>query len=122
MPATYAYLLVSTIKQDLETQRHEILRYCERNERNVDTWLEIEISSRKNMKERRIDELLSLLKKGDTVIVSELSRIGWSISQVVLIVEGFIKKHVNFIAIKQNIVLNGKLDMQAKVMGLERRG
>jgi putative DNA-invertase from lambdoid prophage Rac len=116
MPATYAYLRVSTIKQDLETQRYEILKYCERNERSVDIWLEIEISSRKNMKERRIDELLSLLKKGDTVIVSELSRIGRSISQVVLIVEGLIKKHVNFIAIKQNIVLNGKLDMQAKVM------
>jgi putative DNA-invertase from lambdoid prophage Rac len=116
MLVTYAYLRVSTIKQDLETQRYEIINYCKRNDLNVVKWLELEISSRKSTKERRIDELLGLLKKGDTVIVSELSRIGRSISQVVLIVEGLIKKHVNFIAIKQNIVLNGKLDLEAKVM------
>jgi putative DNA-invertase from lambdoid prophage Rac len=78
---TFAYLRVSTSKQDLETQRHEILQYCDRHSLSVDDWLEIEISSRKTMKERRIDELLGKLKRGDSVIVSELSRIGRSISQ-----------------------------------------
>ena len=90
MLVTYAYLRVSTMKQDLETQRYEIINYCKSNDLNVVKCLELEISSRKSTKERRIDELLSILKPGDTVIVSELSRIGRSISQVVVIVEGLL--------------------------------
>jgi DNA invertase Pin-like site-specific DNA recombinase len=109
-------LRVSTVKQDLETQKHEIEGYCERHKMGVDEWLEVEISSRKNKKERRILELLGKLKKGDTLMVSELSRLGRSIPEVVLLVDGMIKRGVSFISIKQNIVLNGKLDMQGKVV------
>jgi DNA invertase Pin-like site-specific DNA recombinase len=48
--------------------------------------------------------------------VSELSRIGRSISEVVDIVNTLIKKKVRLIAIKQNIVLNGKQDMASKMI------
>ncbi len=112
----YAYLRVSTAHQDLENQRLEIEEHCRRHDRVVDEWLEVEISSRKSQRKRRIEELMGKLKKDDTLIVSELSRLGRSISEVVLLVECLIKKKVNFVAIKQNIVLNGKLDISAKVM------
>ena len=87
MKRTIAYLRVSSLKQDLENQKHEITEYCRKNEIEVSEWLEVEMSTRKTKKERRIDELLNKLKKDDTLIISELSRLGRSLSEVVLIVE-----------------------------------
>jgi DNA invertase Pin-like site-specific DNA recombinase len=42
----------------------------------INEFINVEVSSRKNTKERRIDELLAKLQKGDTLIVAELSRLG----------------------------------------------
>ena len=65
-----------------------------------------------------IDELLSVLNEGDLLIVSELSRLGRSVGQVVAMVDTLIKNKVKFVAIKENINLNGdrNQDMQTKVM------
>ena len=82
----------------------------------VDDFIEIEISSRKDTKQRRIDELLTMLNSGDTLIVSELSRLGRSVGQIITIVDQLIKIEVRFIAIKKNMVINGKHDFQSKVM------
>ena len=100
---TIAYLRVSTDKQELKNQRLEILDYARKHKLNIDEFLEIEISSRKDTKQRRIDELLSKLSHGDTLIVSELSRLGRSVGQVVNIVDELIKNHVRLIAIKENM-------------------
>lgn len=113
---TLGYLRVSTVKQDLDNQRLEILEYCKVNGFQVDDFLQIEISSRKTTKERRIDELLSLLNKGDSLIVSELSRIGRSVGELCQIVDSLIKKQVKLIAIKQGMVINGKHDIATKTM------
>ena len=75
---TIAYIRVSTSQQDVSNQRLEILEYARRNDLKVDDFLEIEVSSRRTLKERRIEELLSRLHSGDTLIVSELSRLGRS--------------------------------------------
>lgn len=47
----------------------------------IDDWIHVEISSRKNTKVRRIDELFNILKRGDRLIVSELSRLARSIRE-----------------------------------------
>ncbi len=116
MPRTLAYLRVSTLKQDIENQTHEINSYCTRNQISVDEWIKVKQSSRRTKKERRIDELLTELKRNDTLIVSELSRLGRSLSEVVLLVERLVQMKVRLIAIKQNIVLNGKPDPVTKAM------
>ncbi|RPJ79138.1 MAG: resolvase, partial [Alphaproteobacteria bacterium] len=78
MSKTVAYVRVSTDGQDNQNQKYEILNYCDREKWQVDKWLELEISSRRSTKERRIDELISVLQAGDRLIVSELSRLGRS--------------------------------------------
>ena len=50
------------------------------------------------------------------MIVSELSRLGRSLGQIIRIVDDLISKKVKFIAVKENIVLDGKQNMQTKVM------
>ena len=110
------YIRVSTNKQDFNNQRLEIHEYARKHNINIDEFLSIEISSRKDTKQRRIDELLTKLKAGDTLIVSELSRLGRSVGQIITIIDQLIKQGVNFIAIKENMAINGKHDMNSKVM------
>lgn len=113
---TLGYLRVSTVRQDLENQRREIEEYCKTSGLEVDDYLQIEISSRKTTKERRIDELLQRLNKGDTLIVSELSRLGRSVGELCRIVDSLIKKQVRLVAIKQGMTINGKHDIASKTI------
>lgn len=114
MTKTIAYMRVSTSKQDVENQELELLRYASAQGIAIDTWFKIEMSSRKSMKDRRIDELLDGLSEGDTLIVSELSRLGRSLSQIVAIIDRLIEMGVTFISVKQGMNLNGKHDITSK--------
>lgn len=116
MGRTVAYLRVSTSQQDLKNQRYEILSYAQQNGLKVDDFIEAEVSSRKGTSERLIDVLMQNLGAGDTVIVSELSRIGRSTIEVLNIINGLHQAGVQFVAIKQNISTSGSGDMQSKVM------
>ena len=116
MEKVIGYVRISTAKQDVDNQRHEILEYANKNHLHVGEFMEIEISSRKDKKQRRIEELLSELQSGDTLIVSELSRLGRSTSEVIDIVNELIAKKIRFIAIKQGLNILGQHDMQSKVM------
>jgi len=113
--AVIGYIRVSTEMQDVKNQEHEILDYTNRNRLHVDEFMEFEISSRKSKAQRGIDDLLNKLKPGDTLIVSELSRIGRSTAEVIGIVNELISKEVKFIAIKQNLNITDKMDMATKV-------
>jgi DNA invertase Pin-like site-specific DNA recombinase len=79
-------------------------------------FVEAQASSRKGRDERRIDELLSELEAGDRLVVSELSRLGRSLGQVIQIVDELVKRKVRFTAIKEAIRFEGKQDLQTKVM------
>lgn len=116
MAKTIAYLRVSTDKQDLNNQKLEILDYAQKQSLVIDQFMEIEISSRKTTKQRRIDELVELLEAGDTLIVSELSRLARSTGQCITLVDTLIKLKVRLVAIKENININGEHDIQTKVM------
>ncbi len=82
----------------------------------VDDFVEVTVSSRKSTKERKIDQLLEELDTGDTLILSELSRMGRSVGEIITTVDTLVKKRIRFIAVKEGIRLNGSQDMQTKVM------
>ena len=114
---TIAYLRVSTGGQELNTQRLAILDYAHKNHIHIDQFLEKQISSRKTVKERGIDGLLEGVNAGDLILVSELSRLGRSVGQVIQIIDTLVKSKIRFIAIKENINLDGgKQDIQSKMM------
>lgn len=115
MAKTIAYIRTSTDKQDLNNQKLEIFEFAKKNTLEVDDFIEMTISSRKTSKERRIDEMLSGLNGADTLIVTELSRLGRSTAEVIGLVNELIKKQVRVIAIKQNLDMK-QHDMTSKVM------
>jgi DNA invertase Pin-like site-specific DNA recombinase len=116
MGQTIGYIRVSTDKQNVTNQEHSILTYCRDRKMTVDDWYKVEMSSRKTTKQRRIDELLENLDQGDTLIVSELSRLARSVGQIAIIVDTLRENGVRVICIKEGIELNGKRDIQTKVM------
>ena len=113
---TVAYLRVSTRSQDLANQKLAILEFSQKRRFPIDQFIESRISSRKSPLERRIDEMLGTLEPGDRLLVSELSRLGRSLSQVIQIVETLVRRKIRFIAIKEAIEFDGKQDLPTKVM------
>ena len=113
---TVAYLRISTGSQDLANQKLAILDYARQKRFAVDRFVEAQASSRKGRDQRQIDELLGTLTAGDRLIVSELSRLGRSLGQVIQLVDELVKRKVRFTAIKEGIRFEGKQDLQTKVM------
>lgn len=95
------YIRVSTDKQDAEKQRHLLLQYSQQHKLLIDEFIDVEMSSRKNTKERRIDELLTKLAAGDTLIVAELSRLGRNMIETINIISGLSEKNVKLIFVRQ---------------------
>lgn len=109
-----AYLRVSTDDQELKNQKFEILNYCDHHKMKVDSWINVEVSSRKSKKDRKLKELENL-KAGDILIVSELSRLGRSVLEVVGMVEDLLRREIEFISIKQNLRLTAH-DASSKII------
>src|SRR6185295_20152677 len=95
------YIRVSTDKQDADSQRHLLLEYAHKNKLIIDEFIELEISSRKNQKERRIDELLARLIKEDTLIVAELSRLGRNMLETMNIIHALVENGVSLVFVRQ---------------------
>lgn len=74
------YVRVSTDKQDWERQKSDINNFAQKNKMLVNEFVNEVISSRK--KDREIFSLIDNLKSGDILIVTELSRLGRSMSEV----------------------------------------
>jgi DNA invertase Pin-like site-specific DNA recombinase len=117
MGKTIAYLRASTDKQDIQNQRYEILEYANQHGLRVNEWVAITISSRQTPKQRRIEELLEKLADADTLIVTELSRLGRSTAEVIDLINQLMRRRVRLIIIKQNLDLNySQHDMSAKII------
>jgi len=95
------YIRVSTDKQDLLKQKHLILEFAQKNQILVNDFVEIEISSRKDKVERRIDFLIESLEKGDVLLVAELSRLGRNMLETLNIINELSEKGIVIKFIRQ---------------------
>lgn len=115
----YGYLRVSKMDQHLESQKSLIARYVVDHKMVIDEWIQVEMSSRKSVEKRRITELIDKVKTGDMVIVSEISRVGRSIKEVLQIIEELIQiKKCRLVLVKQGLDLDptNKNDMTNKIL------
>ncbi len=110
-----AYLRTSTNKQEISNQKLEILEFAHRNNFKIDGFIESTISSRKSPKQRRIDELIGKLNSGDTLIVTELSRLGRSTAEVISLVNALVESKVRLMILKQNLDIK-EHDMNSKII------
>lgn len=95
------YIRVSKDTQDLQKQEHLLLQYAQAHQLLVNEFIHIEISSRRNTKERRIDELLAKLQNGDMLLVAELSRLGRNMLETLNIVNELSENRVKIVFVRQ---------------------
>lgn len=110
-----AYIRTSTDKQELNNQKLSILEYAHKNNLQITEFIEICSSSKNTLKLRRIESVLEKLDAADTLIVTELSRLGRSTSEVIDIINQLLQKNIRIIILKQNLDIS-KHDISSKVI------
>jgi len=111
---TYGYIRISTDKQHVDNQRFEIEQFCESQKIKIDNWIEETISGTKSPEKRQLGILLKDIKEGDTIICTELSRLGRTLLMIMGIISTCMERRVNIWTIKDNYRLND--DIQSKVL------
>lgn len=111
-----AYIRKSTDKQSFEHQEYEIEQYAQKHNLKIDRWVEESISSRKELKKRKLGELLEELKEGDVLIATEISRLGRSLLEVMGILQTCLEKNCQVWTIKESY--NLKNDLQSQLLAI----
>lgn len=105
---TYAYLRVSTLEQNTEKNKLEILAFSNNKKLGNVEFIEEQISGRANYKNRQLGSLLDKMQSGDILIVPELSRIARSITQIFEVIDITKTKGIILYSLKENFCSNDK--------------
>ena len=112
-----AYLRVSTEKQFLANQREELLRFAEKNGLQIDKWYTETVSGSVRSKDRKLSGVLNRMQRGDSLIVTEISRLSRTMLEIMTILNSCIKKEIVLYSTKEGYVFQN--DMNSKVLGFE---
>ena len=114
--APIAYLRVSTGAQDLDQQRLAIFDYAKKQRLTADEFVESKRSSPHAAQRRDLMERVEALQRGDRLIVSELSRLGRSLGQILHAIDRLIHQGAHLVSIKESIRFEGKQNLQTNAM------
>lgn len=105
-----AYLRVSTGRQNLENQQNEITRYASSKAIIVDRWVMETISGKTDRNDRKLGRLIRSLKMGDTLIVTEISRLSRTLHEVMAIMGICLDKKVTVYSIKDGYAFDDSIN------------
>lgn len=116
MARNIAYLRVSTIDQDLEKNKSQLLHLA--NDKNLGKveFVEEKASGRIHWRERKIGDIVETLTLGDTILLSEFSRLGRSMLECMEIISIATQKGIKIYTVKGNWQLDDTI--QSKVMAM----
>jgi DNA invertase Pin-like site-specific DNA recombinase len=115
-PKTIGYLRVSTIDQDIEKNKADILKLANDKELEKILFTEEKVSGRVSWKKRKIAGILEALKDGNNIVVSERSRLGRSMLECMEMLSIASEKGINVYAIKGNWQLDRSI--QSKIIAM----
>ena len=113
---TISYLRVSTIDQDIEKNKNDILKLANDKQLGHVKFIEEKISGTVSWKKRKIYDIINELKSGDNIIVSELSRLGRSMLECMEILSIATEKKINIYSVKGNWSLDNSI--QSKIIAM----
>lgn len=115
-PQVIGYLRVSTGEQELEKNKSDILRLAHELDLGKVRFVEEVVSGKVHWKKRQIADVLESLKKGDAIVVSELSRLGRSMLECMEILSVALEKGVSVYAVKGKWQLDNTI--QSKIVAM----
>ena len=111
----YGYLRVSTDKQDYENQKLGVNALAKRLGLTIDKFIVDEgVSGAKDPKKRALGPAMKQMRRGDTVLCSEISRLGRELYMIMRILEYFATNGISLYTDKDNFKLED--DIQSKVL------
>jgi DNA invertase Pin-like site-specific DNA recombinase len=113
---TIGYLRVSTIDQDVEKNKADILKLANDKDLGKVLFSEEKVSGRISWKKRKIAGILETLKEGDNLVLSELSRLGRSMLECMEILSIASEKRINVYTVKGNWQLDHSI--QSKIIAM----
>ena len=116
LPKTITYLRVSTIDQDIEKNKADILKLANDKDLGRVNFIEEKASGKISWRKRKIADVLEDLQDGDNIVISELSRLGRSMLECMEILSIATQKGINVYAVKGNWQLDHSI--QSKIVVL----
>jgi DNA invertase Pin-like site-specific DNA recombinase len=110
------YLRISTAGQELEKNKADILTLANNKDLGKVTFVEEIISGKVSWRDRKLAAVLNDLKAGDSIVVSELSRLGRSMLECMEILSIATSKQIKIFSVKGNWNLDNSI--QSKILAM----
>ena len=106
----YAYIRVSCkSKQDYNNQKYGILKYADEKKFVITEWIQESVSGTKRVNERQLGELIDKVNIDDVILVSEISRIGRSLFDIMSTLNLLMTKGVRVYSVKEGYELGDNI-------------
>ena len=115
MPTVNAYIRVSTDRQEHESQRQQINAWASATESPIAGWWTDKESGAVRWQDRQLAALLAASEPGDSIIVSEISRIARSTIGVLSFLQEAAERSIIVHAVQNRITLDGSLHSKITV-------
>ena len=116
MAQNVAYLRVSTLDQDIEKSKSEIMRLANDRKLGQVRFVEEKVSGKVHWRQRKIAGVLEELTHGDAILLSEFSRLGRSMLECMEIISVAVQKGIQIYTVKGAWQLDDTV--QSKVMAM----
>lgn len=104
------YLRVSTEKQHPANQQDEIRRFAKNRNWEVDVWVTEVVSGKTRERDRKLGTLLRRMKRGDTLVVTEISRLSRTLTDIMSIMGRCLKKQINLYTTKEGYTFDNTIN------------
>lgn len=105
-----AYLRVSTGHQVLDNQKNEIEKYAKCRGIRVDRYVTEVVSGKTKGRDRKLGALVRQLEKGDTLLVTEISRLSRTLMDIMSIVGDLLQKGVHLYSLKDGYTFDDTIN------------
>lgn len=104
------YLRVSTSKQNPANQQDEIRRFADSRNLSINQWVTEIASGKKKGCDRKLGGLIRRMKHGDTLIVTEVSRLSRTLTDLMAIMGKCLEKGINLYTTKEGYSFDNSIN------------
>lgn len=105
-----AYLRVSTERQHLINQRNEIVKFAQARGLTIDRWEKEIVSGCCRKEKRNLGHLLKSLKTGDSLIVTELSRLSRTLYDIMSVLNSCLERKITVYSTKDGYAFDNSIN------------
>ena len=113
--SVFGYIRISTSDQSIQGQEYGILRFAKERHWAIDEIVNETVSGAVPYQKRKLGALLDQCKAKDTLIVTEISRLGRSLMEVLGVVNLCLSKGISLYTIKERFELNDTINSKVLV-------